>query len=59
MNAIAYALPMAKRFHDKGTYDHALRVATYVAENPMIDEENMENSSENRKCGENSYFCRL
>lgn len=25
MNMIAYALPMAKRFHDKDTYDHALR----------------------------------
>ena len=42
MNMIGYALSMAKRFYDKDTYDHALRVATYVAENPMIDEENME-----------------
>ena len=42
MNMIGYALSMAKRFYDKDTYDHALRVATYIAENPMIDDENME-----------------
>ena len=41
MNMIGYALSMAKRFYDKDTYDHALRVATYIAENPMIDDENM------------------
>lgn len=42
MNMIAYALVMAKRFYDKDTYDHALRVATYVAENPMIHRDNLE-----------------
>lgn len=42
MNMIGYALIMAKKFYDKDTYDHAMRVATYLAENPIINEENME-----------------
>lgn len=42
MNMVGYALTMAKKFYDKDTYDHAMRVATYIAENPMIDDENME-----------------
>ncbi|MCI8408056.1 MAG: hypothetical protein HFJ09_02135 [Lachnospiraceae bacterium] len=43
MSLIGYALVMARKFYDAKTYNHALRVATYVAENPMIHEENMEN----------------
>ena len=39
--SVPYALSMAKKFYDKDTYDHVLRVATYIAENPMIDEDNM------------------
>lgn len=42
MNLIGYALVMARKFYDVETYNHAIRVATYVAENPMIHEENME-----------------
>lgn len=42
MNMIGYALTMAKKFYDKDTYAHAMRVATYIAENPIIDDENME-----------------
>lgn len=42
MNIIGYALSMAKKFYDDDTYNHALRVATYVAENPMINNENMQ-----------------
>ncbi len=39
MNMISYALIMARQFYNKDMYDHAIRVATYVAEIPMIDDE--------------------
>lgn len=42
MSLIGYALVMARKFYDTTTYDHVMRVAAYVAENPMIQEENME-----------------
>lgn len=42
MSLIGYALVMARKFYDAKTYNHAMRVATFVAENPLIHEENME-----------------
>ncbi|MBD5459802.1 MAG: hypothetical protein HDR26_02500 [Lachnospiraceae bacterium] len=36
MSLIGYALKMAKEYYDPVTYDHALRVATYLADNEMI-----------------------
>lgn len=42
MSLIGYALVMARKFYDTTTYNHVMRVAAYVAENPMIQEENME-----------------
>ncbi|MBD5089526.1 MAG: hypothetical protein HDT30_12110 [Clostridiales bacterium] len=42
MSLIGYALVMARKFYDSTTYNHVMRVATYVAENPMIQEENMD-----------------
>lgn len=33
---ISYALQMAKKYYSKETYNHALRVMQYVAENDMI-----------------------
>ena len=36
MSLIGYALRMAKKYYKPETYNHALRVAQYVAENPMI-----------------------
>lgn len=38
MSLIGYALKMAKEYYDPATYDHALRVATYLADNEMIPE---------------------
>lgn len=42
MSLIGYALRMAKKYYKPGTYDHALRVANYVAENKIIPEEKMD-----------------
>ena len=42
MSMIGYALRMAKKYYEPKTYDHALRVAQYVAENPMIPYEKMD-----------------
>lgn len=42
MSLIGYALRMAKQYYEPKTYDHAIRVATYVAENPMIPNEIMD-----------------
>lgn len=42
MSLIGYALVMARKFYDSTTYNHVMRVANYVAENPMIQEENMD-----------------
>lgn len=36
MSLIGYALRMAKDYYEPKTYAHAIRVAGYVAENPMI-----------------------
>ena len=43
MSLIGYALRMAKQYYEPKTYDHALRVAGYVAENPMIPDDKMDN----------------
>ena len=43
MSLVGYALRMAKKYYEQKTYDHALRVAAYVAENPMIPEDKMDN----------------
>ena len=42
MSLIGYALRMAKEYYKPGTYDHAIRVANYVAENKIIPEEKMD-----------------
>lgn len=42
MSTIGYALRMAKMYYKPETYAHALRVAQYVAENPMIPYEKMD-----------------
>ena len=42
MSTIGYALRMAKKYYKPETYNHALRVAQYVAENPMIPYEKMD-----------------
>ena len=39
MSLIGYALRTAKQYYDDKTYNHALRVATFVAEDPMIPED--------------------
>lgn len=39
MNLVEYAKQAAKRYYQPGTYDHAVRVAGYVRENPLIPEE--------------------
>lgn len=36
MSLIAYALRMAKQYYKPDTYEHALRVASYVADNAII-----------------------
>ena len=36
MSYIGYALRMAKKYYKPDTYEHALRVASYVADNTMI-----------------------
>jgi len=43
MSLIGYALRMAKEYYEPDTYDHALRVAAYVADNEMIPDEDMDN----------------
>lgn len=43
MSLIAYALRMAKQYYKPETYNHALRVAQFVSENPMIPDEKMDN----------------
>lgn len=42
MSLIGYALRMAKQYYKPKTYEHALRVATYVADNPLIPENKMD-----------------
>lgn len=39
MSLIPYAMRMAKRYYDDKTYNHACRVAQYVAENNLISSE--------------------
>lgn len=36
---IAYALKMARKYYSNDTYDHAMRVMAYVAENEVIPDE--------------------
>lgn len=43
MSLIGYALRMAKQYYDLDTYNHALRVAEYVADNNMIPDDKMDN----------------
>lgn len=43
MSLVGYALRMAKQYYEPKTYEHALRVAGYVAENPMIPDDKMDN----------------
>lgn len=33
---VAYALKMARKYYSKDTYEHAMRVMTYVAENETV-----------------------
>lgn len=42
MSLIGYALRMARQYYKPETYNYALRVAQYVAENPMIPTEKMD-----------------
>lgn len=42
MSLIGYALRTAKEHYTRKTYDHAIRVASYVAENPMIPDKKMD-----------------
>ena len=42
MSLIGYAMRMAKEYYDEKTYDHAARVAQYVAENNLIPESKMD-----------------
>lgn len=42
MSDIGYALRIAKQYYTQDGYDHALRVAGYVAENPMVPESQMD-----------------
>ncbi len=42
MSIIGYALRMAKQYYEPKTYDHALRVATYVADNSLIPSDKMD-----------------
>lgn len=44
MSYIGYALRTAKRFYTKDKYEHAIRVANYVAENDLIPENMMDDS---------------
>lgn len=42
MSLIGYSLKVAKRYYKPETYDHAIRVATYVADNSLIPEDKMD-----------------
>ena len=42
MSLIGYALRMAKMYYEPDTYDHALRVAAYVADNEIIPDNKMD-----------------
>lgn len=42
MSLIGYALKMAKKYYDSDTYDHAIRVAAYIADNNMIPDDKMD-----------------
>lgn len=42
MSMIGYALRMAKKYYNSETYEHAIRVASYVADNKSIPDEDMD-----------------
>lgn len=42
MSLIGYALRAAKKNYDSETYEHAIRVASYVADNKSIPNEDMD-----------------
>lgn len=42
MSYIGYALRVAKEFYPKDKYDHAIRVANYIAENDLIPDDKMD-----------------
>lgn len=42
MSLVGYAMRMAKEYYDKKTFDHAVRVAVYISENPMIPDNRMD-----------------
>lgn len=42
MSYIGYALKVAKQYYSKDKYDHAIRVAAYVAENDLIPDDKMD-----------------
>lgn len=42
MSLIGYALRMAKKYYNLKTYNHALRVAGYVADNDIIPDDKMD-----------------
>lgn len=42
MSLIGYALRMAKQYYGPKTYDHALRVVAYVADNQIIPDNKMD-----------------
>lgn len=42
MNLLEYALKIAKDYYEPKTYEHAMRVAGYVAQNELIDENRKE-----------------
>lgn len=42
MSLIGYALRIAKQYYEPKTYDHALRVAMYVADNDTIPKNKMD-----------------
>ena len=43
MKLIEVAREIAERFYDKNTYEHAMRVATFVTENDLIPKNKIEN----------------
>lgn len=43
MGLIAHALKMAKLYYDENNFYHAIRVACYIVENPLIPDEIMNN----------------
>ena len=42
MSLISYALKMARKYYDKETFAHSMRVAAYVTENNLIPDEQMD-----------------